>query len=201
MVSAVLDAGRSQARLAVELPGTSLAVLRAVRTIAEGAQDARDAMSRVNRVTARLEGLLDEVEPPLRAAGPGLTTAAKLLSDPAVARIPDTLRSLRETQERVAAIASSTERITSFVDDAGSRIGSLPGLFMRRPFRSADPPAVEVSPAGGGAPHELPRAAGHPPAASRRPPIVLPAPPAPAAVPPETPRSAPPVRPPDRGSA
>jgi hypothetical protein len=114
---------RAEAELALELPLTAVAVLRGLRTIAESAGEAREAVGRLNRLTVRLEALLD---------------------DPAVSSLPQTLGGLRETQLKVAAIAASTERITSFIDDAGTRLGALPGL-LRRPFRVGEP-AVPLPP-------------------------------------------------------
>lgn len=138
---AVVGAARTEAQIVAELPATTLALLRAVRTVAEGAEDAVTAARQVKHLAARLEGLLDEVEQPLQAASPGLRRVSKLFADPNLGGIPDALRGFKETQERVAAIAASTERITSLVDDAGSRLGSLPGL-LRRPFRVPEPPPV-----------------------------------------------------------
>jgi hypothetical protein len=77
-----------------------------------------------------------------------------MLKDPAVAAVPDTLaqvqrdvlpvlRALADTNERVAVIAGSTERLMAFVDDTGRTLAGLPGaaLLARRRAPAATPAA------------------------------------------------------------
>ena len=108
------------------------------------------ALRRLDELTARVEEVVAELDQPAKDLAPGLTRLAGALDDPVIDGLPATIArlereivpavaNLRETQARVAAIAASTERITTFVDDAGTRIGSLPGLLLRRPFRGPDP--------------------------------------------------------------
>lgn len=134
---------RAEADFLLAAPSTAAALIRGLERLAAAAAEAGDAAVRINRLTARLESLLDEVEEPLKAAAPGIRRVGRMLDDPAVSELPETLNGLRETQARVAAIAASTERITSFIDDTGSRLGALPGL-LRRPFRLTETPLPET---------------------------------------------------------
>jgi ABC-type transporter Mla subunit MlaD len=173
---------REAGRALVELPGALLdlpvALLELPGAIADlpGAlRRGERAIRRLDELTARVEGLVGELEEPVRGLVPGLTRVGTVLDDPVVDRLPRTVSrleaeivpvvaTLRETQARVAAIAASTERITTFVDDAGARIGSLPGLLLRRPFRAADPvrdyPQPAEYPEPGPAERGLPAAGG-----------------------------------------
>ena len=88
-----------------------------------------------------------ELEEPLKALAPGMKRMAAVIDDPIVSAVPETLaqiqrdilpvlRTLADTNERVAFIAGSTERIMAFVDDTGRTIAGLPGaalLSRRRP--------------------------------------------------------------------
>ncbi|HVA60778.1 MAG TPA: hypothetical protein VNG13_09630 [Mycobacteriales bacterium] len=158
VVGDVLELARTQAAALAMLPGSLTALNRSVRALSRTIDESRQTVATVNRLAGRMDSLLDELETPLRGLAPGLTRLAGVLDDPVVSDLPDAvrrlqrdvepvLRGLRDTQERVIAIAASTERITSFVDDAGSRLGSLPGL-LRRPFRvpGAPMPAPDVPP-------------------------------------------------------
>jgi hypothetical protein len=107
-----------------------------------------------------VEGVLGELEQPLKELAPGLRTLAAVLQDPVVATVPETLaqvqrdvlpvlRALAETNERVAVIAGSTERLMAFVDDTGRTLAGLPGaalLARRRAGAAAVPPAVVPPP-------------------------------------------------------
>jgi hypothetical protein len=66
---------------------------------------------------------------------------AKVLEDPVIQTVPETLaqvqrdilpvlRTLADTNERVAFIAGSTERLMSFVDDTGRTLAGLPGAAL-----------------------------------------------------------------------
>jgi hypothetical protein len=105
----------------------------------------------VHRMAVRLDGLVEELEEPLKALGPGLSRLAVALDDPVVEELPDTLRkvqadvlpvlrTLADTHERVAFVAGSTERITTFVDETSRTLAGLPGAALlgrrRPPMRS-----------------------------------------------------------------
>jgi ABC-type sulfate transport system permease subunit len=82
-----------------------------------------------------------------------MRTMATILEDPVIATVPSTLaqvqrdilpvlRTLADTNERVAFIAGSTERIMTFVDDTSRTIAGLPGaalLGRRKPSTPREP--------------------------------------------------------------
>lgn len=129
------------------LPATVNALTGAVRGLADLATQARDTVITVNRLATRLDGLVEELEEPLRALAPGRARLAVALDDPVVEELPDTLRkvqadvlpvlrTLADTRERVAFIAGSTERIMAFVDETSRTVAGLPGVALlgrRRP--------------------------------------------------------------------
>jgi hypothetical protein len=131
---------QTQTEALAALPGAVTALTGAVRGLA-------DTVQTLNRMVARVDGIVTELEEPLKALGPGMTRLAALLDDPVVEEIPATLkqvqadilpvlRTLADTHERVAFIAGSTERIMSFVDDTSRTLAGLPGaalLGRRRP--------------------------------------------------------------------
>jgi ABC-type transporter Mla subunit MlaD len=156
-VPGVMDAARvlqAYVEAITQLPGTLMALNRTMRGLTLAVEDSREVLASVQRIAARLETVLDEVEEPVRALVPGVRRMAAVLEDPVVEEIPDTVRRIRaeilpvlthlqETQRDVAAIAGSTARITGLVDEAGSRLGALSmGGLLRRPRRGdpADPP-------------------------------------------------------------
>ena len=109
-----------------------LAVPDAVRAVVELAVDAR-------RVVRRLDGLLDELEGPLRDLAPGLAKLARTLEGDEVEQI---VTGINETQRQVAAIAATTGRIVGVIDDVGNRMSSFPGAPLlggrRRPAKPVD---------------------------------------------------------------
>ena len=125
-------------------------------------QTARETFAAVQRMTVRLDAMLEELEEPVRALAPGLTRLAVVLDDPVIEELPDTLRkvqgdvlpvlrTLADTHERVAFIAGSTERIMTFVDETSRTIAGIPGaalLGRRRPgVKLARPEDVAAPPA------------------------------------------------------
>jgi ABC-type transporter Mla subunit MlaD len=146
---------RAQAEALAALPDALITLNRSVRGLSGSLEQAKDALVSVQRVALRLDRLTDELEEPLRELGPGLRRLAVVLNDPVVAELPDTMRqvradllpvltNLRETQQKVASIASSTDRINSLIDEAGARIGGIPAR-LRRPWRPVEPePGVIV---------------------------------------------------------
>jgi ABC-type transporter Mla subunit MlaD len=149
---AVLATAEDQVVAVVRLPSTAL----------RAAEELRDAARALRRVADRVDGVLDDVEEPVRALAPGLRRLAAVLDDPLVADAPETLaklrdevlpalRGLRETQQRVASIAGSTDRISALIDETGGRLAALPGaaaLLMRRVPRAPelDQPAPPAAP-------------------------------------------------------
>jgi ABC-type transporter Mla subunit MlaD len=146
----LVTAGRDSALALVRLPVTAL----------EAVEELRAAARSMRRVAERIDDVLDAVEEPVRSLAPTLARLARLLDDPMVAEAPEimarlrdevlpALRTLRDTQQRVASIATSTDRITALIDETSGRLASLPSaaaLLMRRSGRpplgpGAGPPA------------------------------------------------------------
>jgi ABC-type transporter Mla subunit MlaD len=139
---------RDQAEALAALPGAMLSLTRAVSRLDATLGEARDAIAKLQHLGDRLEGILDEVEQPIRDLGPGIKRVGKVLDDPVVSEIPDTVRRLREDVLPVLA----TLRGTSDMFDRFAGRGLLSG--RRRP----DPPAT--APVNPPPPRQLPEAAG-----------------------------------------
>ncbi len=156
---------QAQSEALAQLPEAVAALTGAVRGLGETVSQARETIAAVQRLTARMDGIVAELEEPLKALAPGLQRLAVVLDDPVVGDLPDTLRrvqsdvlpvlrTLAETNERVAFIAGSTDRIMSFVDETSRTFAGIPGaglLGRRRPPTPSrpvivveqDPPAAE----------------------------------------------------------
>src|SRR4051795_11605966 len=131
---------QAQTEALAALPGTVTALSNAARGLAETVQT-------MNSMVTRIDGIVTELEEPLKALAPGMTRVASILDSPGVDEIPATLkqvqcdilpvlRTLADTHDRVAVIAGSTERLMTFVDDTSRTLASLPGaalLGRRRP--------------------------------------------------------------------
>jgi hypothetical protein len=91
---------------------------------------ARDTIASAQRIAERLESLVDELEEPVRALRPGIERVGKVLDDPAVDTVPDTLRKINE----------DLMPLIHGLRQAQSRVGSVAGLLRRRP-RDEDWPA------------------------------------------------------------
>lgn len=153
LVGGVLSVLQAQTEALAALPGAVQALSAAVRNLADATAGAKDTVQTLNRLAVKIEGIVDELEAPLKALAPGMTRMAAVIDDPIVSAVPETLaqiqrdilpvlRTLADTNERVALIAGSTERIMAFVDDTGRTIAGLPGaalLSRRKPVRPAVP--------------------------------------------------------------
>src|SRR3954453_17594689 len=72
------------------LPRTLLDLNRSILTLVDVVASARDTLAASQRVSARVERLVEEMEEPVLALKPGLQRLAVLLDDPAVETIPGT---------------------------------------------------------------------------------------------------------------
>jgi hypothetical protein len=150
LFTSVLGVLQAQTEALAALPATVTALSNAVRGLAGTVQT-------MNRMVARIDGIVSELEEPLKALGPGMTRVAAVLDDPMVEEIPATLkqvqadilpvlRTLADTHERVAFIAGSTERIMTFVDETSRTLAGLPGAALLGRRKST--PKVIVPPSG-----------------------------------------------------
>jgi hypothetical protein len=108
-VDAAVELGRAQAKALVALPGAITAVAEAAKNINATANEARAVIRKAQAVTDRLDSMLDHVEP-------------------AIDEITPTLQALKEAQQRIVAMTGSTEKMASFVEDAGAGLTKLAGL-------------------------------------------------------------------------
>ena len=108
-LSDVVDVLHAQTTALLSIPDA----VRAVVTLATDAQ----------RVVRRIDGLLDELEQPLRELAPGLQKLARTLEGDEVEQI---VTGINETQRQVAAIAATTGRIVNVIDDVGSKMAAFP---------------------------------------------------------------------------
>ena len=121
-VSDVVDLLQTQTQALLAVPDA----VRAVVTLAVDAQ----------RVVRRVDSLLDDLEQPLRDLAPGLEKLARTLEGDEIDFI---VRGVGETQRQVAAIAATTGRIMSLIDDVGTRMASLPMAPLLAARRRAKP--------------------------------------------------------------
>src|SRR3954466_8208067 len=138
---------QAQTEALTALPGTVTALTQAVRGLA-------DTVTRMNAMLVRVDGIVTELEEPLKALAPGMQRMAAVLDDPMIEQIPETLkqvqadilpvlRTLADTHERVAVIAGSTERLMSFVDDTSRTLAGLPGAALLAGRRRTMPRPIE----------------------------------------------------------
>jgi len=131
---------RAQAEAVVALPGALVSLTKAVRSLDATIREARDTVARLQRLGERLEGVLDEVEQPVKDLAPGLRRVGAVLDDPAVSDLPDTVRRVREDLLPLV----STLRGGADVLDRLSGARSLLGGFRRpdgtAPRLPAEPP-------------------------------------------------------------
>jgi ABC-type transporter Mla subunit MlaD len=141
VVGSVLSVLQAQSEALAALPGAVQALSAAVKNLADATAEARDTIVTAGRVMNRVDAITAELEEPLKALGPGMTRLAKVLDDPIIGEVPETLaqvqrdilpvlRSLADTHEKVAFIAGSTERIMAFVDETGRTIAGIPGAAL-----------------------------------------------------------------------
>lgn len=149
----LLAALQAQTEALAQLPGTVLALNKAVRDLVSAVGQARETFATLNQLARRADGLLDDLEEPVRELIPGLRRAAVVLNDPAVDEIPETLRrvqsdvlpvvrGLRETQDRISGLAAATDRLTGFPGASGLFFGRRPP----RPGAADDDPGVPPVP-------------------------------------------------------
>lgn len=146
-VDAVYALLRQQTESLAQLPDVVASLAGAVRGIGDTVQEARQTLAAVQRLTARMDSIVEELEQPLRALRPGLEKLAVVLDDPVVEDLPATLRAVRadvlpvlrtlaDTSEKVAYLAGSTDKIMAM----GGFPAAAAGLLGRR----RPPPSVVV---------------------------------------------------------
>jgi ABC-type transporter Mla subunit MlaD len=122
-LSELLSILQTQTEALSQLPRTLSDLNGTVRELTEATTMARETIASAQRIAERLEGLVNELEEPVRALKPGIERVGKVLDDPAVDTVPDTLRRINE----------DLMPLIHGLRQAQSRVGSVAGLLRRRP--------------------------------------------------------------------
>lgn len=146
--SDLLSLLQQQSEALAALPRTMLDLNRSILSLIEVVASARDTLASSQRVSSRIERIVEEMEQPILALKPGLERLAVILDDPAVETVPDTLRKINEEVlplvQGIQETQSKVNKIATLADETSSRLVGLPGaafLFGRRP-RPTDPTAT-----------------------------------------------------------
>ena len=125
---------QTQTEALAQLPRTLADLNGTVRELTAATIMARDTIASAQRTAEKLEELAEELEEPVRALRPGLERVGRVLDDPAVDTVPDTLRRIHD--DHMPLIAGLRQ--------AQTRMGSVTGLLRRRP-PSDDAPTEDLS--------------------------------------------------------
>jgi ABC-type transporter Mla subunit MlaD len=123
----VLSLLQKQTEVLTQLPRTLTDLTQTVRELTEATARARETIESAQRTAQRLEDLVEELQQPVRALKPGLERVGRVLDDPAVDTVPETLRRIHD--DLMPLIAGLRQ--------AQARVGSVTGVLRRRP-RSGD---------------------------------------------------------------
>jgi ABC-type transporter Mla subunit MlaD len=129
-LSELLSLLQTQTEALAQLPRTLADLNGTVRELTAATTMARDTIASAQRTAEKLEELVEELEEPVRALRPGLERVGKVLDDPAIDTVPDTLRRIHD--DLMPLIAGLRQ--------AQTRMGSVTGLLRRRPATDEDPP-------------------------------------------------------------
>jgi ABC-type transporter Mla subunit MlaD len=122
-LSELLSLLQTQTEALAQLPRTLADLNGTVRELTAATLIARDTIASAQRTAEKLEELVEELEEPVRALRPGLERVGRVLDDPAVDTVPDTLRRIHD--DLMPLIAGLRQ--------AQTRMGSVTGLLRRRP--------------------------------------------------------------------
>lgn len=134
---------QQQTEALAALPRTMLDLNRSILGLIEVVAAARDTLASSQRVSARLERIVDEMEEPILALRPGLERLAVVLDDPAVDSIPDTLRKINEDVlplvQGIRETQGKVNNIAALAEETSTRLAGLPGagFLLGRRARSA----------------------------------------------------------------
>ncbi|MGY1680902.1 hypothetical protein [Geodermatophilus sp. SYSU D01176] len=131
-LSELVDVLQKQTEALAQLPRTLTDLNAAVRELITATRVATETIASAQRTAERLEDLVEELEEPVRALRPGLERVGRVLDDPAIETVPDTLRT----------VADDLLPLVHGLRQATDRVGSVTG-FLRRRGRPEDdgPPA------------------------------------------------------------
>jgi ABC-type transporter Mla subunit MlaD len=133
---------QAQTEALAQLPRTMTDLNGAVRELISAVSVAGETIASAQRTAERLEELVEELEEPVRALKPGLERVGKVLDDPVVDTVPETLRSIHD--DLMPLIAGLRQ--------AQTRVGSVTGILRRRgrpdgsePLDEDPPPAADAT--------------------------------------------------------
>ena len=127
-LSELLTLLQTQTEALSQLPRTLSDLNGTVRELTQATTMARDTIASAQRIAERLEDLVNELEEPVRALRPGIERVGKVLDDPAVDTVPDTVRRINE----------DLLPLIHGLRQAQTRVGSVAGLLRRRPREDDD---------------------------------------------------------------
>lgn len=120
---------KAQAEALAQLTPTILALNKSLQGLTGVIETARETVDSAQRVTGQLERIVSELDEPARALRPGLERVARVLDDPAVVDLPDTLR---RVQDSLVPVLEGVQR-------AHARIGSLAAAATQSVVRLTAP--------------------------------------------------------------
>jgi ABC-type transporter Mla subunit MlaD len=121
-LSELLAQLQAQTEALAGLPRTVTDLNNAVRELIAATTVASETIASAQRTAERLEDLVEELEEPVRALRPGLERVGRVLDDPAVDTVPDTLRRINE----------DLMPLIHALRQAQSRVGTVTGILRRR---------------------------------------------------------------------
>jgi ABC-type transporter Mla subunit MlaD len=124
---------QTQTEALAQLPRTLSDLNGTVRELTQATTMARETIESAQRIAERLEDLVEELEEPVRALRPGLERVGRVLDDPAVDTVPDTLRRIHD----------DLMPLIHGLRQAQTRVGSVTGILRRRPREDDDADAAD----------------------------------------------------------
>jgi ABC-type transporter Mla subunit MlaD len=121
-LSELLAQLQAQTEALAQLPRTLTDLNSAVRELITATTVATETIASAQRTAERLETLVVELEEPVRALRPGLERVGKVLDDPVIDTVPDTLR--RITEDLLPVVHGLRQATT--------RLSSVTGVLRRR---------------------------------------------------------------------
>jgi ABC-type transporter Mla subunit MlaD len=119
----ILSLLQTQTEALAQLPRTLSDLNGTVRELTQATTMARETIASAQQIAEQLQALVDELEEPVRALRPGLERVGRVLDDPAVDTVPDTLRRIHD----------DLMPLIHGLRQAQSRVGSVTGMLRRRP--------------------------------------------------------------------
>lgn len=148
------------ARLVQEQAAAIAALPQAAATLNRTLVTFAQTVSRLDALVQRLDRLTEPLEKPLTELAPRLQSLVPLLDENVLGMVPELFDTLRrdavpalaridQTQQQVALIAESVERIMGGLDETLSRLSALPGMSLIQRRRGAGATAPAPAPEGG----------------------------------------------------